>query len=221
MTLALTVVLAAASIIYELLLAQTLASVLGGTLVRYNVTIGLYLAAMGAGSWWSGPGASAPARRLVKVEVALSALGAIAPAIALAVDAFVGPSGPRWPLEVAGHGLVVLIGLLSGFELPLLMQLGEAESRGKATRVLAVDYFGTLIGAVCFPLILLPGLGLFGVALSTSLANAVAAIALARRTEGARLIIAALLAIAALDVLGLLKLGQLHATLVNQLYLRH
>jgi len=45
-------------------------------------------------------------------------------------------------------------------------------------RVLGIDYFGSLLGAVLFPIVLLPKLGLFAVAYLTGLLNAVACILL-------------------------------------------
>ena len=42
--------LAACSLLYELLIAQTLATLAANTVVWYSVTIGVYLAAMGVGA---------------------------------------------------------------------------------------------------------------------------------------------------------------------------
>ena len=45
-----TFVLAFCSIVYELLLGQSLSAFLGNTVLRYSVTIGLYMLSMGIGS---------------------------------------------------------------------------------------------------------------------------------------------------------------------------
>ena len=47
----LTFLLAFCSIVYELLLGQALAAFLGNTVLRYSVTIGLFLLAKGIGAW--------------------------------------------------------------------------------------------------------------------------------------------------------------------------
>ena len=49
MTYIITLILAFCSIVYELLLGQTLSAFFGNTVLRYSVTIGLYLFAMGMG----------------------------------------------------------------------------------------------------------------------------------------------------------------------------
>ena len=46
----LTLVLSYCSIVYELLLAQSMAATMGNTFLRYNLTIGFYLASLGLGA---------------------------------------------------------------------------------------------------------------------------------------------------------------------------
>ena len=48
--LAITLVLAACSLVYELLIAQTLSLLAGNTVIWYSLTVGLYLGAMGLGT---------------------------------------------------------------------------------------------------------------------------------------------------------------------------
>src|SRR5262249_12617954 len=74
----LTAVIALCSIVYELLLAQTLSALLGNTVLRYSVTIGCFLGALGLGAILCGSDATDAARRLTRVELALSALGGVA-----------------------------------------------------------------------------------------------------------------------------------------------
>lgn len=173
----LTLVLSFCSIVYELLLAQSMAATLGNTFLRYNVTIGLYLASLGGGALLcSRRKAGDLVLRLIEVEVALAFLGALSPLLILFWDAAMFKALPRpgyWLMAYGfDHGLVVLVGLFSGFELPLLMRLGG----DKANEVLAVDYGGTLLGALLFPLCLLPGLGVLQAAALTGLLNALCAL---------------------------------------------
>ena len=46
-----TVLVAFCSIVYELLMAQTLTLLTGNSVLRYSTTIGLYLASMGIGAF--------------------------------------------------------------------------------------------------------------------------------------------------------------------------
>ncbi|MBI4346310.1 MAG: hypothetical protein HY553_05620 [Elusimicrobia bacterium] len=177
------------SIVYELVLAQAMGALLGNTFLRYNVTIGLYLAALGAGSLLCARvGTTESARRLLKIEWALALLGAAGPLLMFLWDAALVRSFGALGAPLRGwlhqallygfdHALVIAIGVLSGFELPLLMHLAGPDEEG---RILATDYAGTLAGAALFPLVLLPGLGLVGTAAAAGLLNAACALYIAR-----------------------------------------
>ena len=124
-------VLAACSLLYELLIAQTLATLAANTVVWYSVTIGVYLAAMGlgallhdkyaAGNLWA---------RLFRVEILLSAVGAMAVPILHFTHTFSLLLDLNY-LTLAGNVvffgsafvLIIAIGLLTGFELPVLIDL--------------------------------------------------------------------------------------------------
>ncbi|MCX5787833.1 MAG: hypothetical protein NTX64_04890 [Elusimicrobia bacterium] len=206
---ALTLALAACSILYELVLAQTLGALLGNTLLRYNVTIGLYLAALGAGALLA-PRAEGgdPAGTLARIEWPLALLGGAGPMLFFLWDAAVFRAARAMGIAFRGflyqaaiygfdHAVIIAVGILSGFELPLLMRLAEREGPdpGAGSAVLAVDYAGTLLGAVCFPLLLLPRLGLLGTAAAAGLVNALCGAYLiirrARGPSGGRLALAA------------------------------
>lgn len=172
----LTLVLSFCSIVYELLLAQSMSATLGNSFLRYNVTIGLYLASLGAGAiLCSKRKEDDLLPLLIDVEIALTLLGALSPLLILFWDSLAFKAGARLyaPLAYAfSHALVVAIGLFSGYELPLLMRLGGSRSN----EVLAVDYLGTLLGALCFPLLLLPALGVLSAAALTALLNGLCAL---------------------------------------------
>ena len=177
-----------------------MAATLGGTFLRYNLTIGLYLASLGAGSLLcsrAAPGALA--ETLADVELALAALGALRPLLVHGWDAAAFPAVTRLGLEFRGpvhqaavygfdYGLILAVGVLSGFELPLLMRLAGEERRNE---VLAVDYAGTLAGALLFAFVLLPGPGALTTAILAGMLNAFCglyvAVAVSRRPGLGRL----------------------------------
>ncbi len=184
-----TFVLAAASILYELLLAQTISLLAGNTVVWYSITVGLYLATMGAGALLYQklfPGKS-PLGTLFVVELLLVAAGGLAVPIVHAAHMIAGFGAinnlpflgmlvfPSWSV-----GMIGIIGILSGMELPLLIALAErALPRTQAAgRILGVDYLGSLLGAVVFPLVFLPRMETIEVGLFVAFFNLVAAIAL-------------------------------------------
>jgi spermidine synthase len=182
-----TLVVAFCSLVYELLLAQTLSAILGNTVLRYSITIGCYLGALGVGALLCGSMLDHPIRRLVRVELALSALGGAAVPLFHFLDAgqrliyFSVDYGSMWEsiapvgFLVLTHVVIVAIGLLSGFEVPLLLRLGEDVQPRSTNRVLGVDYFGALVGSVLFPLLFLRTLGLLATGFAVAILNAIAA----------------------------------------------
>ena len=185
-----TFILAFCSIVYELLLAQTLASTMGNTILRYNITIGLYLASLGVGSLYYGRWRGGDlVSKLIRVEIGLSIIGFASPILILLMDMLVRSGSdlvgisyrgffPQTIVYVFDHGLIVAIGFLSGLELPLLIDIGNRGKRKVGNQVLATDYMGTLAGAVSFPLFLLPTLGVMAVANLVGLLNACIALVL-------------------------------------------
>jgi spermidine synthase len=68
--------------------------------------------------------------------------------------------------------MILIVGFISGLEIPLLMNVGrEISLTNKTYQVLAFDYMGTLIGAIIFPLVLLPYFNLFLIGFIVSLSN--------------------------------------------------
>lgn len=146
----------------ELLLITQASYLLGDATLATGLVVGVFLAAMGLGAWLSqflATGA-APRRRLLRtfvlVELALVPLCLLGPAGLFALFA---AEGPLWLAVVV---LTLALGALGGMELPLLTRLleSQAELRTVLARVLALDYLGSLVGSLAFPLLLLPWLGL-------------------------------------------------------------
>ncbi len=196
----LTLIVAYCSIVYELLLAQTLSAIMGNTVMRYSVTIGVYLASLGLGAILCGDSARDASRRLGRIEILLSLIGGfavLAMNLLAALHHWAGSAAAAfWAGDshtaldvgffVASHLIIVAIGVLSGYEVPLLIALRQGDglrTQGKAPAgavnvVLGVDYFGSLLGAVLFPLVLLPRLGVFAIASLTGLLNVAACLLL-------------------------------------------
>ncbi len=84
--LAITLILSACSLLYELLIAQTLSLLAGNTVVWYSLTVGVYLGAMGLGAIMFKPRSSSRGwDALFTVELLLCGVGAVAvPMIQLA-----------------------------------------------------------------------------------------------------------------------------------------
>ncbi len=149
-------------LVLELLLVAQASYLVGDAALATGVVVGTFLAAMGLGAWLSqflatGPEAQRQLlRSLLLVELGLSPLCLLGP---LALFALFAVDGPIWLAVVL---LTVLVGVLGGMELPLITRLLESQQqlRTALARVLALDYLGALAGALLFPLVLLPWLGL-------------------------------------------------------------
>ncbi|MEE8349053.1 MAG: hypothetical protein V3R94_05765 [Acidobacteriota bacterium] len=188
MTYLITLIVAFCSIVYELVMAQTLSVLLGNTVLQYSITIGVYLAALGIGAILCKEETSGRVDRLLRIELWLSLVGGLSVVLENFWDVFfkyfdgnvpffetdTGASLLWTGYLLLAYGVIAAIGILSGFELPLLIALRKSERENTVNKVLGVDYFGSLIGAVCFPLLLWPLLGLFGTAFLTGLLNAFA-----------------------------------------------
>src|SRR6201990_764410 len=161
-------VIATCGLVYELL-AGTLASyVLGDSVTQFSLIIGIYLSALGAGAWLSRFVEKDLALRFVEVELAVAVLGgASAPLLFLS---FAHLSF----FHVVLYGVVFMIGVLVGLEIPLLMRIlkDHLDFKELVARVLAFDYAGALIASLLFPIFLVPKLGLVRTSLMFGFLNA-------------------------------------------------
>lgn len=211
-----------ASISYELILAQALSAFLSNTVLRYCVTIGLYMFCMGAGAVFvERKLARKAALTFWRVEVALTLVGAAVVPVLFIID------GVKWGAPVllaVAHGLICLIGFLTGFELPLALGLASPKHDGRPGRnaILSVDYLGAFAGTVVFALVFYPRAGLIAAAWTVSLFNALAAYVLARSWQkelGSRRAALMSVALMLLAVVGLLT-SALQESYFIAMYLR-
>jgi spermidine synthase len=164
-------VIASCGLVYELV-AGTLASyLLGDSVTQFSLVIGIYLTAMGLGAWLTKFVARNVARRFVEAEIAVALLGGLsAPALFFAF------ASPRWFPPVF-YGIVLLVGVLVGLEIPLMMRLlkDSVVFKDLVAQVLTFDYLGSLAACILFPLLLVPRLGLVRTSVLFGLLNAAVA----------------------------------------------
>ena len=126
------------SIVYELLLGQSLSAFLGNTVLRYSVTIGLYMLSMGIGALLAeGRWVKHAVITLLRVEILLTVTGGFS-VIFLLLMASVGM--PDLLFSAMAHSLIVIIGVLTGFEIPLLIEMRAQEKEHTEQVVLGVGY---------------------------------------------------------------------------------
>lgn len=169
-------ILAFCSIVYELLLGQALSAFLGNTVLRYSVTIGLYMFSMGMGSLMAeGKLVKHSVTALLKIEILLTIFGGFSVILLMFFDVM--DMSPVF-FSVFAHALIMIIGVLTGFEIPLLMHLKRFESDHTESLVLGVSYLGAFIGTVVFAFVLYPRMGLIPTAFFVALLNAAVGVAL-------------------------------------------
>jgi spermidine synthase len=161
-------IIATCGLIYELL-AGTLASyVLGDSVTQFSLIIGIYLFAMGVGSWLSRFIEKGLARRFIEIELGVAVLGGFSAPLLFLTFARV------TYFYVVLYFVVFAIGVLVGLEIPLLMRILKDTLNFKdlVSRVLAFDYIGALVASLLFPILLVPRLGLVRTSLLFGILNA-------------------------------------------------
>ena len=160
--------IASCGLVYELVAGALASYLLGNSVTWFSLVIGIYLSAMGLGSWLSRHVERNLIVRFVEIELAVALIG-----------------GFEAPLLYAGFALtpafrpllfvvVGLVGMGVGLELPLLMRVLERHAPLKEliARALFLDYIGAFFACVAFPLFFVPQLGLLRTSLVLGIVNA-------------------------------------------------
>lgn len=149
-------VVATCGLVYELLSATMASYLLGDSVTQFSLVIGVYLSAMGLGSWLSKGIERDLYDRFVAVQLVVAVVGGTS---ALALFHGYAHLASVRPLLFA---ILAIVGTMVGLEIPLLIRIlkdGD-ELKDLVARVLAFDYLGALLASVLFPLALLPALGM-------------------------------------------------------------
>lgn len=173
-------VVAACGLVYELV-AGTLASyLLGDSVLQFSTIIGTYLFAMGVGSWLSRYMEHQLVAHFLRIELLVGLVGGLMPA-GLFVAHSILPAGDVVPFRALLYGVVLLIGVLVGLEIPLVMRILKRQFsrqyvlKDLVSEVLTFDYLGALVVALAFPLLFLPTLGVVRTGAFFGLLNAAVA----------------------------------------------
>lgn len=150
-----TFIVAIASIVYELIIGGISSYLLGNSVYQFSITIGLFMTAMGIGSFFSKYMEKDLMLKFMIIEIALALIGGSGGFILFYSYAVLKIYIPIMFM------LIIIIGMLTGFELPLLTRIIREYDNLKdvLANTTAADYIGGLVGSVIFPIILLPKLG--------------------------------------------------------------
>src|SRR5687768_2578827 len=111
------VIIATCGLIYELLAATVSSYVLGDSVTQFSLIIGIYLSAMGAGSYLSRYVEKNVAEKFIDIELAVAVIGGASAPLLFLTFAYVSYFG------VILYTMVFIIGTLVGLEIPLLMRI--------------------------------------------------------------------------------------------------
>ena len=150
-------IVAASGLVYELIAGAISSYLLGDAVTQFSLIIGLFLSAMGLGSyatqfihkellWW-----------FVRLELGIALMGGISSVVIFATSAML----PTIFTPIF-YSFCIGIGAMVGAEIPLLIRLlKQGDGVEKAlSNVLALDYVGALFGSLLFPFVVLPWIGL-------------------------------------------------------------
>lgn len=155
------------SIIYELLISTTASYFLGDSIRQFSITIGVYMAAMGIGSWLSRWVNGNLLLSFIVVELALGLVGGLCVPFLYLAYAYTDL------VQSVIIVLILLVGTLTGLEVPLLTRVLERQDilAKNLSNVLSLDYLGALLATIAFPFLVLPVLGVFQASLVFGLLN--------------------------------------------------
>ncbi|CAM2069777.1 polyamine aminopropyltransferase [Sulfidibacter corallicola] len=161
-------IVALCGIAYELIIGTVSSYLLGNSVYQFSLTIGLFMFAMGIGSYLSKWLMRDLVTNFVLVEIIISLVGG-----ATSMILFLSFPLVMALYQVIMYSLILIIGSLVGLEIPLLTRIISRRDslRYSIAHVLSLDYIGALIGSVSFPLILLPFLGLIRSSFAIGLLN--------------------------------------------------
>lgn len=168
-----TLIISGCSIIYEVLISSVSSYLVGDSIKQFSITIGLYMSAMGIGSYLSRFVRKYLFDWFVFVEIGVGVLGGFTSAILFVsyvhLEAY----------TLVMYIQIIAIGILVGLEIPLLTRIIEENIpnlRMTLSSLFSFDYIGGLIGSIAFPLLLLPQLGYFTTSFVTGSLNIIVAL---------------------------------------------
>lgn len=168
-----TLIISGCSLVYEVLISSVSSYLIGDSIKQFSITIGLYMSAMGIGSYLSKYIKEKLFDWFVFVEIFVGFVGGISSLILFYSNIYVKS------YELVMYIQIILIGVLVGLEIPLLTRIIEDNCKNlrvTLSTIFTFDYIGGLIGSIAFPLILLPKFGYFTTAFLTGSLNIIVAI---------------------------------------------
>lgn len=163
-------IVASCGLAYELVAGALASYLLGDSVLQFSSIIGCYLFAMGVGSHVSKYIRDEDLlTRFIDIELLVGLIGGVSATLLFVLFTWAAP------FRSLLYGMVFVIGMLVGMEIPLVMRIlntHKTEFSEIVSRVLTFDYLGALAVSLLFPIVLAPHLGLARTAFLFGIANA-------------------------------------------------
>ncbi len=167
-----TLLISGCSMVYELIISAVSSYLTGNSTLQYSITIGLYMFALGIGSFLSKFVKKNLWGWFANVEISIGIIGGSCSLILFLSHLYL------TSYEIVMYIEILAIGTLAGLEIPLLTRIIEEdrkELRLTLSSIFSFDYIGGLIGSVAFPMLLLPSFGYFATCFLSGTLNLTAA----------------------------------------------
>lgn len=168
-----TLIISGCSMCYELIISAVSSYLLGNSTLQYSITIGLYMAALGLGSYVSKYFNKNLFNIFVTIELTIGIVGGVSSLLLFLANIYIKN------YAVVMYTEIILIGVLAGAEIPIMTRIIEADENNLKVTISSIfsfDYIGGLVGSIAFPLLLLPKLGYFATSFLCGLLNIIAAL---------------------------------------------
>lgn len=167
-------IISTCGLVYELIAGALASYLLGDSITQFSLVIGIYLFAMGIGSFFSKYITKNLVDKFIEVELVIGLLGGLSAPLLFLIfnytDFF----------EFYLYLMVFLIGCLVGLEIPILMVIlkDKFQFNTLVSNVFTFDYIGALLASIAFPLFFVPQFGLINTSIIFGIFNIIVGIAM-------------------------------------------
>ena len=168
-----TLLISGCSIVYELIISAVSSYLVGDSTLQYSTTIGVYMFAMGIGSYLSRFFKKNLFDWFIAIEIGVGIFGGACALLLFLANLYI------VAYAVVMYVEIIIIGVFVGAEIPVLTRIIKDSGqnlRMTLSSIFSFDYLGGLAGSIAFPLLLLPHLGYFATSFLMGTCNIIAAI---------------------------------------------
>lgn len=144
---------------------------MGDSVLQFSLVIGLFMGAMGLGSWLSRFAETNLEQTFISLQLGLALLGGLSAITLYFAFAWIDNYWPFLLLVCIGNGTMI------GLEIPIIIRILKVHLplKQNVSDVLTADYIGAVFASLLFPLILIPQLGILQTGVIFGLLNVVVA----------------------------------------------